>query len=96
MDTKEEVNQEVARLIRKVRIERNLRQSDLALMLGITPTQVKNYESGDYNVYIYRLYQIARVLKCNIMDVLPLSFGGDKEKIIEKMKRELVSVKTEI
>ena len=96
MDTKEEVNQEVARLIRKVRIERNLRQSDLAYMLGITPTQVKNYESGDYNVYLYRLYQIARVLKCNIMDVLPLSFGGDKEKIIEKMKRELVSVKTEI
>ena len=96
MDTKEEVNQEVARLIRKARTEQNLRQSDVAYMLGITPTQVKNYESGDYNVYIYRLYQIARVLECNIMDVLPLSFSGDKGKIIEKMKRELVSVKTEI
>ena len=58
--------------IRKYRKERKLKQSELALLIGVTRTTVTKWESGEANPRTDRLLKIANALRCSVDD-LPIS-----------------------
>lgn len=62
--------------IRKYRHKRNLKQSELALLVGVNRTAVTKWESGEANPRAERLLKIADVLRCSIDDL----FGNKKLK----------------
>lgn len=66
--------------IRKYRKKRNLKQSELALLVGVNRTAVTKWESGEANPRAERLLKIADVLRCSIDDL----FGNKKIKKILK------------
>ena len=66
--------------IRKYRRKRNLKQSELALLVGVNRTAVTKWESGEANPRAERLLKIADVLRCSIDDL----FGNKKIKKILK------------
>ena len=56
--------------IRKYRKKRNLKQSELALIVGFDRTAVTRWESGEVNPRADRLLKIADALRCSIDDLL--------------------------
>lgn len=62
--------------IRKFRKKRNLKQSELALLVGVNRTAVTKWESGVANPRTERLLKIADVLRCSVDDLL----SGRKKK----------------
>lgn len=56
--------------IRKYRKERKLKQSELALLIGVTRTAVTKWESGEANPRTDRLLKIADALRCSVDDLL--------------------------
>ncbi len=56
--------------IRKFRKKRNLKQSELALIIGVTRTAVTKWESGEVNPRSDRLLKIADALRCSVDDLL--------------------------
>lgn len=56
--------------IRLRRHELGLSQAQLARQLGITFQQVQKYEGGMNRVSFSRLVEIARALRCEIMDIV--------------------------
>ena len=56
--------------IRKYRKARNLKQSELALLIGVNRTAVTKWESGAAEPRTSRLLKIADVLRCSIDDLL--------------------------
>ena len=56
--------------IRKYRKERKLKQSELALLIGVTRTAVTKWESGETSPRTDRLLKIADVLRCSVDDLL--------------------------
>ena len=61
------VDLEVARRIRRRRLELGLTQQDVAERLGVTYRQLHKYETGASRVSAGRLYQIAEVLGVEIV-----------------------------
>ena len=56
--------------IQKYRKERKLKQSELALLIGVTRTAVTKWESGEANPRTDRLLKIADALRCSVDDLL--------------------------
>lgn len=56
--------------IRKYRQKRNLKQSELALLVGVNRTAVTKWESGEANPRAERLLKIADVLRCSIDELM--------------------------
>lgn len=56
--------------IRKYRHKRNLKQSELALLVGVNRTAVTKWESGEVNPRASRLLKIADVLRCSIDELM--------------------------
>ncbi|MBR6012920.1 MAG: helix-turn-helix transcriptional regulator [Selenomonadaceae bacterium] len=56
--------------IRKFRKKRNLKQSELALLVGVNRTAVTKWESGAANPRTDKLLKIADALRCSIDDLL--------------------------
>ena len=56
--------------IQKYRKERKLKQSELALLIGVTRTTVTKWESGEANPRTDRLLKIANALRCSVDDLL--------------------------
>ena len=56
--------------IRKYRKKRNLKQSELASIVGVDRTAVTRWESGEVNPRADRLLKIADALRCSIDDLL--------------------------
>ena len=56
--------------IRKYRKKRNLKQSELALLVGVDRTAVTRWESGEVNPRADRLLKIADALRCSVDDLL--------------------------
>lgn len=52
--------------IRKYRQKRNLKQSELALIVGVDRTAVTRWESGEVNPRADRLLKIANALRCSV------------------------------
>ncbi len=61
--------------IRLRRRELSLSQDQLARLVGITFQQVQKYEHGANRVSFSRLVEIARALRCGVMDII-----GDLDK----------------
>lgn len=62
--------------IRKYRHKRNLKQSELALLVGVNRTAVTKWESGAAEPRTSRLLKIADALRCSVDDLL----GNRKKK----------------
>lgn len=56
--------------IRRYRKERNLKQSELASIVGVSRTAVTKWESGEVNPRSDRLLKIADALRCSVDDLL--------------------------
>lgn len=56
--------------IKKYRKKRNLKQSELALLVGVNRTAVTKWESGEVNPRASRLSKIADALRCSVDDLL--------------------------
>lgn len=56
--------------IRKYRKKLNLKQSELALLVGVNRTAVTKWESGAAGPRTSRLLKIADVLRCTVNDLL--------------------------
>lgn len=66
--------------IRKFRKKRNLKQSELAVLVGVNRTAVTKWESGAANPRTERLIKLADVLRCSIDDLL----GNRKKNIFSQ------------
>lgn len=57
------VDRHVGEMIRSRRKELRLTQTDLAIVLGVTPQQVQKYERGVNRISSATLYEIAQILQ---------------------------------
>ena len=57
--------------IKSVRVQQGITQAAVAESLGIVPQQYHKYESGVLRLSGGMLIQIARVLECSILDLVP-------------------------
>lgn len=65
------MKKQLADKIRSIRAGKGLKQEDIADQLGIVIGTYSNIERGITDVTVVRLYQIAKVLKVSIYDLLP-------------------------
>ncbi len=67
------ITAQVGRQIMLVRTERGVLQKDLAAKTGIAQPQLSGIEKGHRTIDIEKLADIADVLGCSIVDLLPES-----------------------
>ncbi len=60
----------IASLLRDLRLERELRQTDIAERLGETQSYVSRYEKGEQRLDLVELRAICRVLDVSLSDVV--------------------------
>lgn len=70
MEIKSDLCTIVGQNIRRVREAASLTQSDLALMIGSTQSQIGKYERGVQDMSLSRLVQIAEALGADAVDFL--------------------------
>ncbi len=71
--------------LKERRLQKGLRQADVAVALGCAPTSLTNYEKGTINPPFDVLAKL-----CEILDLSPLEVLGDKydfNKILEVLKK---------
>jgi transcriptional regulator with XRE-family HTH domain len=79
MVTKEEYNERLGKEIKRVREAANLKQADLAKLLGLKAYQtVGMYENGTVYIPVYYVVKISHLLKIDITELLP-SIKKDEE-----------------
>jgi transcriptional regulator with XRE-family HTH domain len=66
---------EVGRLVRALRMSRNLSQTELANHMGVTFQQVQKYESGANRISMGRLTRVAKLFKVSV----PYLLDGSKQ-----------------
>ena len=66
---------EVGRLVRALRMSRNLSQTDLANHIGVTFQQVQKYETGVNRISMGRLTRVAKLFKVSV----PYLLGGSNQ-----------------
>jgi len=59
-------DEEIAKRVRALRLQRGLSQSQLSSVLQVTPQQVQKYEKGTDRISAGRLQQIAEVLQAPV------------------------------
>ena len=57
--------------IRNKRKFLNIKQDELALLAEIDRSYMGRIERGEVNLTVDKLYQIARTLQCEVMELLP-------------------------
>jgi DNA-binding XRE family transcriptional regulator len=72
MLTKEIFTQKIAQKVKNAREEAGLSQEELAHQAGIYRTYIGHIENGRYSPSAYIIYKIAKVLKVNLNDLLPM------------------------
>jgi len=72
MLTKDVFTQKIAKKVKKAREEAGLSQEELAHQAGIYRTYIGHIENGRYSPSAYIIYKIAKVLKVNLNDLLPM------------------------
>lgn len=55
--------------IEEIRRERNIRQEELAKMLGVSRQTISSLENGRYNPSIFLAFKIARLFEMQIEDI---------------------------
>lgn len=83
----------VRQRIKSVRVQQGVTQADVAKGLGIVPQQYHKYESGSLRLSGGMLLQIARILDCSVLDLIPGAATGyaalDPTKKLDVLKQEL-------
>lgn len=75
--------------IKEVRKSKGIKQNQLAEMLGVTPSTVAQYESGNHNTKIETLEKVASALGCSIVDLIDKS---DYENAPQEEKRQVLDI----
>ena len=70
----------VAKKIKLIRQIKKISSGNMASLLGITRKQLQNYENGQTNIGITRLWQIAQILQVNIVTLVE-GFGNKPNSI---------------
>lgn len=65
-----EIKQEVGKRIRRIRVNKELIQEDVAKLLDITPSAYAKIERGETDPSITRLYDLAKIFKVDIIELL--------------------------
>jgi len=60
----------IATLLRDLRLEKDLRQTDIAERLGETQSYVSRYEKGDQRLDLVELRAICRALQVSLSEVV--------------------------
>ena len=63
--------QEVGARIRGARTEASINQETLAVQLGLTRASIINLEKGRHRPSLFMLFEIANVLMCDFMELVP-------------------------
>ena len=88
-----EADSAVRQRIKSVRVQQGITQAEVAKGLGIVPQQYHKYESGVLRLSGGMLLQVARVLECSILDLMPDSARQSGEldaiKKLDILKQEL-------
>ncbi|MGY3130132.1 transcriptional regulator with XRE-family HTH domain [Bradyrhizobium sp. USDA 4501] len=67
--------------IRGFRNARDISQEELGRMLGLSFQQIQKYEKGHNRITSSRLQEIARILECEVADLLPAQRGKRSQKL---------------
>lgn len=57
--------------LKKLRLEKDLTQDDIAQIIGSSKASIANYEKGDQAIYISDIYKIAFHFNIDILELLP-------------------------
>ena len=68
----EQFTKRLGKRITKVREQKELTQSELARMMSLPRQNINRLESGTVNPTAYTIYQLARVMKVDICDLIEL------------------------
>lgn len=79
--TKKQVNKELGSRIKQLRKVNNLNQFDLAKRIGISRTSIVNIEQGRHSITVWRLCQIAFVLKVTPDILIQMMFAAKGKKL---------------
>lgn len=87
----EAIYRDVGRIIARERKKRGYNQTQLAKLMGISRGSVANIEVGRQRIPTHRLFHIAYIFDCEIIDLVPykppLPTGDDVEHRIMEMAR---------
>ncbi|WP_343289102.1 helix-turn-helix transcriptional regulator [Wolbachia endosymbiont of Encarsia formosa] len=78
---------QIGKRIKEWRIVKEYTQKDLAEKMNTTRHEISNYEQGRTSVPLGRLYEIAKALSINIMDLLELTEDKVVPDLIEEYKK---------
>ncbi|OAM03793.1 MAG: XRE family transcriptional regulator, partial [Wolbachia endosymbiont of Dactylopius coccus] len=78
---------QIGKKIKEWRTVREYTQKDLAEKMNTTRDEISNYEQGRTAVPLGRLYEIAKALSINIMDLLELTEDKVVPDLIEEYKK---------
>lgn len=68
MDQPHPVDSHVGERLRYLRVKARLSQQAVAKLLGLTFQQVQKYEKGTNRISASKLYQLSRILSCQVQD----------------------------
>jgi len=94
-DFNSSVYQVIGEKIKARRIENNLKQSDLADLLGLNRVSISNIESGRHQVSLATIYKIASILNTDISEILPTAkeietfINNRPPSLLDQMKMHL-------
>ena len=57
--------------LKKIRLEKDLTQDDIAQIIGSSKASIANYEKGDQAIYISDIYKIAFHFKIDVAEFIP-------------------------
>ena len=66
----QEVRNNIARNVSKLRISKNLKREELSLLLGFDNSYISKLEKGRINITIDKLDKIAKYFEVNIKELL--------------------------
>lgn len=91
-----ELDAELRKRVKLVRLQQGVTQADVATQLGIAPQQYHKYESGVLRLSSGMVAQIAEALECSVLDIIPGSERSverlDADKRLDILKQELSSL----
>lgn len=75
----ENLNKKIGEAIELERKIKRKTRKDLGKEIGVCYQQIQNYETGNHNIHIVRLFEIAKALGVSILKLLPSELIGNKK-----------------
>ncbi|WP_265024730.1 WO male-killing family protein Wmk [Wolbachia endosymbiont (group B) of Protocalliphora azurea] len=85
---------QIGKKIKEWRLVREYTQKDLAEKMVTTRDEISNYEQGRVAVPLDKLYEIAKALSINIMDLLELTEDAD-DKVVPDLIKEYKKIESQ-